>query len=79
MVNAKQDAVAAAAADAANIKADIEGGTPTGTQNQAKRSWWNWRRSQNANQSATVSINPKIVKIEDKADDKGKCWYFKKV
>lgn len=73
MVNAKQDAVAAAAADAANIKADIEGGTPTGTQNQAKRSWWNWRRSQNANQSATVSINPKTVKIEDKADDKGKC------
>ncbi|XP_075168983.1 phosphatidate phosphatase LPIN3-like isoform X2 [Haematobia irritans] len=67
MVNAKQDAVAAA--DAVN-KADAEGGTPTGTQNQAKRSWWYWRRSQNANQTTATSTNPKTVKIEDKSEDK---------
>lgn len=71
MVNAKQDAAAAAAAEAAN-KADAEAGTPTGTQNQAKRSWWYWRRSQNVNQAAAVApVNSqKSVKIEDKQESK---------
>uniref|UniRef100_A0A1I8P291 phosphatidate phosphatase n=1 Tax=Stomoxys calcitrans TaxID=35570 RepID=A0A1I8P291_STOCA len=68
-VNAKHDAAVAAAADAA-IKADAEGGTPTGAQNQAKRSWWNWRRNQNVNQTTTTSTIQKTVKIEDKAEDK---------
>ncbi|XP_011290718.1 phosphatidate phosphatase LPIN1 isoform X4 [Musca domestica] len=70
MVNAKQDAAAAVAAEAAN-KADAEAGTPTGTQNQAKRSWWYWRRSQNVNQAAAVAPanSQKSVKIEDKQEN----------
>ncbi|TMW45480.1 hypothetical protein DOY81_009439, partial [Sarcophaga bullata] len=57
MVNAKQDAVAAA--DAENkAEAEVDGsGTPTGTQNQAKRSWWYWRRSQNVNSTASTVTN----------------------
>lgn len=70
MVNAKQDAVVAA--DAIN-KAEVDGGTPTGTQNQAKRSWWYWRRSQNVNSTANVANNAsKTGKLDEKQDDKGK-------
>ncbi|XP_061401684.1 phosphatidate phosphatase LPIN2 [Musca vetustissima] len=69
MVNAKADAAAAAAAEAeaAANKTDTEAGTPTGTQNQAKRSWWYWRRSQNVNQAPVNS--QKSVKIEDKQEN----------
>ncbi|KAM7344657.1 phosphatidate phosphatase LPIN isoform 2-T6 [Cochliomyia hominivorax] len=64
MVNAKQDAVAAAAAE---NKAEVDGGTPTGTQNQAKRSWWNWRRSQNVSNTTNTT---KTGKLEEKQEEK---------
>ncbi|XP_037819724.1 phosphatidate phosphatase LPIN1 isoform X2 [Lucilia sericata] len=68
MVNAKQDAVAAAAAV---NKAEVDGGTPTGTQNQAKRSWWYWRRSQNVNNTASVVNNAsKTGKLDEKQEEK---------
>ncbi|XP_065367540.1 phosphatidate phosphatase LPIN3 isoform X3 [Calliphora vicina] len=69
MVNAKQDAVVAA--DAINKAEEVDGGTPTGTQNQAKRSWWYWRRSQNVNSTVSVANNAsKTGKLDEKQDDK---------
>lgn len=64
MVVAKQDAVAAAA-DVS--KAEVDGGTPPGTQNQAKRSWWYWRRSQSVNNTVgTTNNTSKTGKLEEK-------------
>lgn len=70
MVNAKQDAVAAAA----DVnKSEVDGGTPPGTQNQAKRSWWYWRRTQNVNNTAVPTNNTsKTGKLEEKQEEKGR-------
>uniref|UniRef100_A0A1A9WP08 phosphatidate phosphatase n=1 Tax=Glossina brevipalpis TaxID=37001 RepID=A0A1A9WP08_9MUSC len=55
MTNAKHDVVVV-------NKSEVDANTPTSTQNQAKRSWWYWRRSQNP--------DAKTVKLEDKIEER---------